>query len=110
MRRTSSSRRSRIRAKIRIRFTRSARHQFLAALAYIHRDSPSAAVMFRRKTEQALRRLQQVPQSGHVIPEFPELPHREVRVVSYRLFYRLVGRAIWVIGFWHGAQQPDEEA
>lgn len=91
-----------------LRFTPSARAQFLAALAYIRRDNPSAAVQFRRRAEKVLRRLARFPASGRVIPEFPDLPHREVIVTPYRFFYRREGNTVWMVGVWHGAQLPHE--
>lgn len=91
-----------------VRFTPSARAQFLAALAYIRRDNPSAASQFRRRAERVLRRLERFPDSGRVIPEFPELPYREVIVASYRFFYRCEGDIVWVVGVWHGAQLPEQ--
>jgi len=71
---------------MKIHFTPSARNQFLSALAYIRRDKPSAAISFRNKAETTLRRLEEFPESGRIIPEFPELPYREVIVAPYRLF------------------------
>lgn len=37
-----------------------------------------------------------------------DLPFREVIVNPYRFFYRRVGKTIWVVGVWHGAQIPIE--
>ena len=91
-----------------VRFTPSARAQFLAAVAYIRRNDPPAAVQFRRRAERVLRRLQRFPNSGRVIPEFPELPYREVIVTPYRFFYRREEDMVWVVAVWHGAQLPDE--
>jgi prevent-host-death family protein len=47
------------------------------------------------------------PESGRSIPEFPDLPHREVIVRPYRFFYRVSGKTIWVVAVWHGAQLPE---
>ena len=55
-----------------VRFTKSARGQFLEGLAYIKQDNPTAARQFKKKAERVLRRLQQFPDSGRVIPEYPE--------------------------------------
>jgi len=85
-----------------------ARIQFLSALPYISRDKPSAAVRFRERAEKTLKRLLQYPESGRHISEFPELPHREVVVASYRFFYRAEGDIVWIVAVWHGAQLPDE--
>jgi toxin ParE1/3/4 len=93
---------------VKVRFTLSAREQFLAALAYIQRHNPSAARRFRQRVEQSLRRLERFPNSGRSLPEFPDLPFREVIVSPYRFFYRVKGGTIWIAAVWHGAQLPDE--
>ncbi|MCD6196974.1 MAG: type II toxin-antitoxin system RelE/ParE family toxin [Deltaproteobacteria bacterium] len=95
---------------MKVRFTPSARTQFLSALAYIRRDKPSAAVRFRNRTETVLRRLENSPESGRVIPEFPELAYREVIISPYRFFYRIKGDLVWIVAVWHGAQIPKEPA
>jgi toxin ParE1/3/4 len=92
---------------VKIQFTPSARRQFLGALQYIRRDDPRAASNFRKKAEQRLRRLERFPDSGRVVPEFPELPFREVIVPPYRFFYRTDRRKVWIVAVWHGAQLPD---
>lgn len=93
---------------MKVRFTPSARMQLLDALVYINRDDPQAALRFRNKVEKALRRLEEFPESGSAISEFPELPQREIIVPPYRIFYRIKGRKIWIVGVWHGAQLPLE--
>ena len=93
---------------MRVRFTPTGRAQFLAALAYIRRENPPAAMRFRQRAEQALRRLEQFPESGRVVPEFPDLPYREVIVSPYRFFYRIQEATVWVVAVWHGAQPPEE--
>jgi len=92
---------------LKVRFTASARDQFLVALAYIRRDKPSAAVRFRKRAETSLKRLQRFPASGRVIAEFPELPYREVIVPPYRFFYRVKGDTVWIVAVWHSAQISD---
>jgi toxin ParE1/3/4 len=92
---------------VKVRFTPSARTRFLEALAYIRQDDQAAAARFRRKAEKALRRLERFPLSGRVVPEFPELPFREVVVSPYRFFYRAEGKTVWIAAVWHGAQVPD---
>jgi toxin ParE1/3/4 len=93
---------------LRILFTPTARFQFLEALEYIRRDNPSAAVDFRQKAEKSLSRLRKFPESGRFLPEFPDLPFREVIVQPYRFFYRTKDDAVWIVGVWHGAQLPHE--
>ena len=89
-------------------FTKSARTQFLSALSYIRRDKPSAAMNFRKRSEKILRRLEDFPESGRIIPEFPDLPFREVIISPYRFFYKIKGEIVWIIAVWHGAQIPEE--
>lgn len=91
---------------MKLQFTPSARNQFFSALPFIRRDKPSAAVNFRNKTETILRRLEDLPESGRIIPEFPELPYREVIVPPYRFFYKTKGDIVWIVAVWHGAQLP----
>lgn len=91
---------------MKVKFTPSARGQFLEGLEYIRQDSPAAARKFREKTETVLGRLADFPESGRSIPEFPDLPHRELIVRPYRFFYRVVGNTVWIVAVWHSAQLP----
>ncbi len=93
---------------MKVRFTPAARRQFLAALSYIRADNPAAASRIRQRAETILRRLEQFPESGRVIPEFPELPYREVVISPYRFFYRINKETIWVVAIWHEAQLARE--
>ena len=93
---------------MKVKFTPSARTQFLSALSYIRKDKPSAAIRFRDRTEKILRRLEDLPESGRIIPEFPDLPYREVIVSPYRFFYRIKTDIVWIVAVWHGAQLPKE--
>lgn len=92
----------------RVRLTASARAQFLSALDYIRSDRPQAARDFRDLVNRSLLRLVDFPDSGRLIPEFPELRFREIIVVPYRLFYRVEEDIVWVVAVWHSAQIPDE--
>ena len=91
---------------MRIRFTPSARTHFLEGLAYVARDKPSAARKLRTRAEATLRRLERFPNSGRKIPEFPELPHREVVLHPFRFFYRVEKKTVWIVAVWHDAQLP----
>jgi len=93
---------------MKVRFTPSARSQFLAAIAYIYRENPTSAIAFRHKAEKVLLRLQKFPQSGRILPEFPDLPFREVIVAPYRFFYYPKGKVVWIVAVWHSAQLPKE--
>lgn len=89
-------------------FTPVGREQFLAAITYIHRDNQDAAKAFRKKAEKVLKRLLAFPKSGRLLPEFPDLPYREVIVAPYRFFYLVTETVIWVVAVWHSARLPDE--
>ena len=93
---------------MKLRFTPTARNQFRDAVSYIHRDNPSAAKGFRDRAESVLRRLSRFPDSGRHLPEFPDLPYREVIVSPYRFFYRPEGTVVWVVAVWHSAQLPSK--
>ncbi|MBN1104796.1 MAG: type II toxin-antitoxin system RelE/ParE family toxin [Deltaproteobacteria bacterium] len=93
---------------MKVRFTPSAKAQFLSALSFIRRDKTSAAISFRDRTEKILRRLEDFPESGRIIREFPELPYREVIISPYRFFYKIKADIVWIVAVWHGAQLPEE--
>ena len=93
---------------MRVRFTPAGRNQFLAAIEYIRRENPAAAQRFRARAEEILHRLDRFPDSGRIVPEFPELPFREVIIRPYRFFYRVRDPVVWVVAVWHGAQLPED--
>ena len=89
---------------LRVRFTPAADAEFLAVIAYIGADNPSAAVAFKDKALHTLSRLGDFPASGCTVPEYPALPFREVIVAPYRFFYQVRVDAVWIVAVWHGAQ------
>ena len=93
---------------MKVLFTPTGRSQFLEAIAYIYRVNPSAAVNFRKEAEKTLSRLKKFPESGRLIPEFSDLPFREVIVKPYRFFYKVKGNVVWIIAAWHSAQLPED--
>ena len=93
---------------MKVRFTPSARRQFLSALDYIRAERPSAAARLRERAQTSLSRLHEFPESGRVLPEFPDLSFREVIVPPYRFVYRVKEDTVWVVAVWHDAQLPDE--
>lgn len=93
---------------MKVRFTPAGRNQFLAAIEYMRRENPTAAQRFRDRAEEILRRLEHFPDSGRIVPEFPELPYREVIIRPYRFFYRVRDPVVWVVAVWHGAQLPGD--
>ncbi len=93
-------------AAVKILFSPTAHKQFLDTIMYIKKENPSAAVSFRHKTENALARLRDFPESGRSLPEFPDLQFREVIIGSYRFFYRIKKKTVWIVAVWHSAQLP----
>jgi len=93
---------------LRVLFTPTGRRQFLEAVAYIYRDNPSASLSFRNKAEKTLSRLTKFPESGRLIPEFSDLPFREVIVRPYRFFYKVKDEIVWIIAVWQSAQLPED--
>ena len=93
---------------MRTRFTPSARRQFLDAIESIQSENPSAAAGILESATSALTQLREFPESGHAVPEFPDLPHRELLVAPYRFFYRVVDDTVWIVAVWHGRQLPNE--
>ena len=72
---------------MKIRFANTARISLHAAINFIHQDNPLAAANFLIRVEKTLRRLEKYPESGRRIPEYPELPYRELLVLPYRFFF-----------------------
>jgi plasmid stabilization system protein ParE len=62
----------------------------------------------RERAGESLSRLADYPESGRVLPEFPDLPFREVVVSPYRFFYRVKDDGVWVVAAWHSAQIPGD--
>lgn len=95
-----------------IRFTPTARKQFLDEVARILEANESAASTFITNTEKALDRLRAFPDSVQPLAEFPALPYQQVVVAAHRFFYRRKTDIIWIIGVWHhrqDAEVPDEK-
>jgi plasmid stabilization system protein ParE len=93
---------------LKILFTPTGRRQFLEAIVYIYRANPSTAEVHRKNVEKTIARLKRFPESGRSIPEFSDLPFREVIVKPYRFFYRTKDTTVWIIAVWHSAQLPEE--
>lgn len=79
---------------------------------YIARDSHQYARHQIDRIYQSVFRLQQLPESGRHLPEFPHLPHREVIVDNYRAIYRydVHLKTVWIITVMHGRRLITEDA
>jgi toxin ParE1/3/4 len=95
---------------VKVRFAKTAQISFQSAINFIHQDNPTAASKFYERVEKTLRRLEKYPSSGRMIPEFPQLPYREIMVLPYRFFYRVEGKTVFIVAVLHTAQIPREPA
>jgi toxin ParE1/3/4 len=91
---------------VRVRFTPSADREFLDAIAFVREESPIAGDALLSRSLEGLRQLRDFPESGRSVPEFPDLPYREVLVNPYRFFYRVGADAVWIVAVWHERQVP----
>ena len=92
---------------MKVLFTPSARREFLDALDFIRRDSPLAAEAVLARSRDGLAQLRDFPESGRLVPEFPDSLYREVLAHPYRFFYRIADDTVWVVGVWHDRQLPE---
>jgi len=93
---------------LKILFTGFAESQFIEYLEYIKKDNPDAAEKMRDKILSALKRLATFPESGRVVPEYPDLPYREVIIKPCRFFYRITNDAVIIVAVWHSSQIPND--
>lgn len=92
---------------MRVRFTPQAGRQYLDPLRYLRTKNPAGAATVQRRAEAVIELLREHPDAGHAIPEFPELPHRELPVPPYRFFLRVVDDTVWVVAVWHARRRPE---
>jgi plasmid stabilization system protein ParE len=73
---------------------------------FIARDSRRYAQLTVEKIRTSARRLADFPEIGHVLPEFPDGPYRQVLMGSYRIIYRLEKkpRRVLIMAVIHGAR------
>lgn len=71
---------------------------------YIAADSPFYARYQVEKITNSIERLQAFPESGRHLPEFPQLPYREIIVNAYRVIYRYDSgnKQIFLLNVVHG--------
>ena len=92
---------------MRVRFTPQAERQYRGALSRTDAKSPAGALTVMLRAEAVVAQLREHPHSGHVIPEYPDLPHRELPVPPYRFFHRVVNGTAWIVAVWHARQLPE---
>lgn len=71
-------------------WTRPALDSLLDIARHIRMDKPSAARRFAETVKAKVTRLQDFPDSGRLVPEFPNSGLRELIVGDYRVIYRVL--------------------
>ena len=87
-------------------FTPIAKKEFLAAVAYLLDRNPTAASNFLDRVDAQISQLEQFPESGSFIPEFPNSGYRQVFSKPYRFFYRIKDDAVWITAVYYERQIP----
>lgn len=77
---------------------------------YIARDNPPAAKRVGHSLVAQLRRLEEFPRIGRIVPEFQIETLREIIQAPYRIVYQINDPAvsIEVARFWHSARGTPE--
>lgn len=88
---------------MKVLLTNSGRRQLRAAVQTIHRRDRDRARRFRTEIESLLTAPDEIVQQGTPLPEFADLPFREVPIDGYRFFFRSEGETLWLAGVWAAA-------
>lgn len=81
-------------------FTPAARGQLRTALVALGRRDRAAAQGLRDEVASAFGDPAAWVARGAALPEFADLPFREVRMGSYRFFFRTETETVWIAGVW----------
>ncbi len=73
-------------------------------LGYIALDSLSNAIQVVNRIEQATSALVDFPNAGHPVPEFPDIPLRELGHTPYRVIYRVRQEEVQIVAVVHAAR------
>jgi plasmid stabilization system protein ParE len=87
-----------------IALTRAARQDLLEIQEFIAQDSPAAAARLRNKLREAMARLADLPQSGHLRRDLADEPLRFSQVYSFLIVYRPETRPLEVIRVLHASR------
>ena len=78
--------------------------------SFIERDSPFQAHRVVRLIIKETRKLREHTKIGKMIPEIQEDQHRELRVFSYRILYKVLDeKRIAIVGVVHGQRLFDPQ-
>jgi toxin ParE1/3/4 len=88
---------------LRVVRTRKARRDMAGAIPYLEKYSEKAARRLEAAIQAQVDRIAEYPESGQACDELrPGI--RRVVVGDYLLFYRVIGQAVQVLRFLHGAR------
>lgn len=93
---------------MKVRYTPPAARRFSELVDELRALNPFAVEHLGQRVSRSFRRLSTFPDSGPVVPEFPDLGLRQFFVEPYRFFYYVdeAQQTVWIVGVWHGAQIP----
>ena len=86
---------------MKVLLTDSGRWQLRIAVETIHRQDRGRARQFRADIESLLTAPDEIDRRGTPLPEFADLPFREVRIDAYRFFFLAEGDTLWLAGVWN---------
>jgi len=86
---------------MKVLLTGSGCRQLRTAIETIHSRDRDRARRFRAETESLLTTPDEIDRRGAPLPEFADLPFREVRIDNYRFFFRAEGNTLWLAGVWN---------
>jgi prevent-host-death family protein len=91
---------------VRVRWTRLALADLVAARDHLAAENIVAAAEMLRAVAGAIRSLRRHPRMGRVVPERRSLGYRELILPPYRLVYAITSVEIQVLRFWHARRDP----
>jgi toxin ParE1/3/4 len=75
--------------RVSVTWTKPALESLLEIASHIKLDNPSAAKRFAAAIKTKVTRLEEFPESGRQVPEFPSSALREIIVQDYRIIYQI---------------------
>jgi plasmid stabilization system protein ParE len=85
-------------------WTTGARNELDDIVTYIAKDAPLSALAFLEEVLNAADSLATLSKRGRIVPEYQNPLVRELFIKHYRLLYEIQDRAVYVLGFIHGAR------
>ncbi len=91
---------------MRVRWTRLALADLIAARDHLVSENPVAAEAMLRTVREAVQKLRKHPRMGRVVPERRSLGYREIILPPFRLVYAVARDEVQVLRFWHARRDP----